>query len=670
MTPPTFEDQPVAELARFDLQKVFSVLWLGKFLLMFAMLVGGVLGGLYAWKVLEPEFHATAIIEFSSNEGGALDISSFVKSSSLDTSALNTQIANLRTHEVAVKLAQRLELTKDPEFNPLLRDPTWVQIAKSYILNDLLGSPKSEMSPEETEQLALRLTASVVSSRLAISAPRDARLISIVARSNDPKMAAEIANSLAEIYIEQRNARQLAAAQDALTWLTQQVRDLQEDLVEEESNLKDLVATSENITEERLVVLGAQAAEFEKLLFARRSDLEGAARNIAVATENQDEAKLDAARLAFDQIEAGVHSLAAAYANIKQRLTEQSGVLQKIGDSERKIAVIDNLYKTLLAGLQETTVYAGRARADTFMMSSARPALQPSTPNVLSYAVLASTLAGAILGFLLIWRASTRQTVKSVQELNRLFDLPVFGETLAVKTRKRWDVVEYLKSKPTSAFSETLRNLRTSVFLAEEKPPQVIMLTSSVPGEGKTSISILLATSIGQLGKKVLVIEGDVRKGTFLEFSIEPDSQGGLASVVLSDKKLTEAVQYNDVVGADVLVGGHVTHSAADLFASKKFEQLVQDAREIYDHIIIDTPPVTLVTDARIIARFVDQILFVVRWDHTLVPHIKDALNSMTSKMRPVNGLVLSQVNPKRQKRYGYGGSYGKYSGKYYSNTN
>jgi capsular exopolysaccharide synthesis family protein len=173
------------------------------------------------------------------------------------------------------------------------------------------------------------------------------------------------------------------------------------------------------------------------------------------------------------------------------------------------------------------------------------------------------------------------------------------------------------------------------------------------------------------LNKKVLLIEGDLRKLIFSEYFKLNDVKGGLISVIDGDVELADAVRRVDVIGTDVLVGEASKVNVADLFSSNRFSRFMEDVRKEYDIVLIDTPPVLVVPDARTIAQHVDALLYSVLWDGTERVQVTEGLRMLeTVGIRPT-GVVLSQIDMRRMRRYGFGGQYGAYSkyGKaYYSN--
>lgn len=203
-----------------------------------------------------------------------------------------------------------------------------------------------------------------------------------------------------------------------------------------------------------------------------------------------------------------------------------------------------------------------------------------------------------------------------------------------------------------------------------DHPPKVIAITSSIPGEGKTTMSLALAQNFVGMDRKVLLVEGDIRRRVFSQY-LNTDQTKGLLSVLSGESKLDEVVVRDPIVGADVLLGEKSSTSAVDIFSSERFSQLMEKARDAYDVILIDTPPVLVVPDARVIAQSADALLFVVKWDSTTKSQVEDALHMFDTANQRVHGLALNQISVKGMKRYGYGGKYGAYSSygrKYYTN--
>jgi succinoglycan biosynthesis transport protein ExoP len=163
------------------------------------------------------------------------------------------------------------------------------------------------------------------------------------------------------------------------------------------------------------------------------------------------------------------------------------------------------------------------------------------------------------------------------------------------------------------------------------------------------------------MGRNVLLIEGDIRRRVFSQYFDFSQTDGLLA--VLSGKRAPgDVVQHVDQLGVDVLSGEDSAVNAADVFSSRRFHDFIDDMRAQYDVILIDTPPVLVVPDARIIAQSADAILFTVKWDDTSRQQVNEAIRQFETSGRPILGFVLGQIDPSGMKRYGYGGRHGAYA--------
>ena len=352
--------------------------------------------------------------------------------------------------------------------------------------------------------------------------------------------------------------------------------------------------------------------------------------------------------------------------DMEARIGRQSDELVKLQQYQREAEASRLIYEHFLGRLKETSVQQGIQQADSRVLSSAVVPGAPSAPRksmILALSLVLGTIAGAgvVLG-----REMTQNTYRVSDALEKDTGLPVIGQIPVIPARRRKNVLKYLSDKPSSAAAESIRNLRTSVLLANlDNPPKVIMSTSSVPGEGKTTQSLAMTHNLSMMGKKVLLIEGDIRRRVFSEY-FEVEGHKGLLSVLSGETPLSEAVVFIDQLGADVLLGEKSKVNAADTFSSETFGRFMQAVRSEYDYIIIDTPPVLAVPDARVIGGWVDAIIYAVKWDSTTRRQVAEGLKAFANVNVKVSGLVLSQIDRRGMKRYGYGDSYGNYSSYYH----
>jgi capsular exopolysaccharide synthesis family protein len=235
----------------------------------------------------------------------------------------------------------------------------------------------------------------------------------------------------------------------------------------------------------------------------------------------------------------------------------------------------------------------------------------------------------------------------------------------------------YILEKSGSAFAESIRSLRTSILLADgDKRANVIMITSALVKEGKTTVATSLARLQASVGNKVVVVDCDLRRpAVHREFGFQ--SSPGLVEVLaggeLGDRRfkasLDDVMQTDPVSGVDVLVAGGRAPSPAELLGSAQMKKLLKMLSKSYDLVVIDSAPVVAVSDTRVLSRMVDKTVFLIRWADTPREAAAAALRQLIDAKADVIGVMLSMVDVKKHARYGYSDS-GYYYGslkKYYT---
>lgn len=210
------------------------------------------------------------------------------------------------------------------------------------------------------------------------------------------------------------------------------------------------------------------------------------------------------------------------------------------------------------------------------------------------------------------------------------------------------------KINPNSPISEQYRTIRTNLqFASVDKELGSILVTSAAPSEGKSLTVANLAVVYAQQGKKILLIDADLRKPT-VHYTFRLDNLTGLSTVLVGEEEFTEVIQDSDVENLSVLTSGPIPPNPSELLGSKRMEQFLEDASQFYDFIIIDSPPVLAVADAQILANVVDGSLLVVRSGQTeyeAAEKAKEALERTTSKLL---GAVLNDREKKGSNSYYY----------------
>ncbi|HLE80225.1 MAG TPA: CpsD/CapB family tyrosine-protein kinase, partial [Dehalococcoidia bacterium] len=213
------------------------------------------------------------------------------------------------------------------------------------------------------------------------------------------------------------------------------------------------------------------------------------------------------------------------------------------------------------------------------------------------------------------------------------------------------------------ALSEAFRTLRTSVLLSTaDRPPRALLVTSSQPGEGKTTISANLAISLAQLGRRVLLIDGDMRRPC-IHRAFQVKEGAGLVSYLTGQRAWQEAVQTTRVPGLDVLVCGPIPPNPAELLSSDRMRLLIREVVGEYDFVVLDSPPLLNVADSRVLATLVEGVVLVVKGGATPRELVQRAQSNIRDVGAHVIGVVLNNLDVRADDYYYYRyHSYGYYS--------
>lgn len=678
---------------------------------------------------LTPHYKSTAVVMLDRQQEQVIDVESVVSGVSTDYYSILAEAQVLRSRALANRVVEAADLEQNPYFNPLLlpeEEPGLVGYviggAFNLLKTAIRGAVTDEDSAEPTgrdlldESYWVRQRAiDRLLGSLEVKAVSDTYVYALTVETPSAIMSAEIANKVAELYILDQLETKFEATQKATEWLSNRVAELKSELERSEAAVEAYNSSTTLISEaalagmnrqlkelrERVIALDVLATEsgtrLERLeaaldagdyetfalaadqprLSTLAADIAGAAPGSGArqAMENRFETAaqrvLVQTRTERDRALSQSGAVTSSIAELEQQLSTQTDDLVELRQLTREAEADRRIYEQFLRRLNETSVQQGVQQADARVLSPAVVNFNASYPPKM-LAVLAAGFFGGLCGiaFVLIIE-QMNNAFRSSEELEKNTGLAVLGNIPVAPVRMRRGVLDYAVERPSSALVEAIRNLRTGVLLANvDRQPKMIMLTSSLPKEGKTTCSLLLAQNAAGLGKKVLLVECDLRRRTFRTyFSGAP--KHGLMSILSGEKTFEEVVHHDEKVGFDVVMGEETQVNAADVFASQKFRQFLQDARDRYDFVVIDTPPVLAVPDSRVIAPLADAVIYCVRWNSTHKDLVKHGLAQFAQIKVRVAGLALTQINTKKMAKYGYGGynyHYYKTSSRYYLN--
>jgi capsular exopolysaccharide synthesis family protein len=320
---------------------------------------------------------------------------------------------------------------------------------------------------------------------------------------------------------------------------------------------------------------------------------------------------------------------------------------------KRNYDLLENLYVFLMQKMWE----AGISKASTISdISVVNPPMvsgqiSPNTGRIYLFGIgIGIALPILIFGLLEFFN----NKIQSKEDIDKIASIPFIGGIGHSESKDNLVVA----NSPKSAVAESFRAIRANLnYFTGNQIKKVFMITSSVSGEGKTFSTINLATIFAMSGRKTLIVGADMRKPKiYNDFKL--DNQRGLSGYLSKLNTFSEIIQHTSIENLDLISAGPVPPNPSELLLTSSFEELIKEALQIYDYIIVDTPPLAIVTDAFVLSKYVDHIVFIVRQNYTekaLLREIKDFYSS--EKLKNIS-IVLNDIN-KTGYGYGYGHNYG-----------
>ncbi len=617
------------EIPPVDLAELFFKVWAGKWIIILCTAIAVLLAGYYAFAMTQPRYSATATLQISPSQKLVGDIETFAP---IDPISINTKLQLFRSSHLLGQVVTSLNLLEDPEFNRYLTpsNPLSINSVRTKLRNLLMGQ-----RPEPPNETAImNKTIANLAGAISVNNPRNTYIFQISASSGDADKAAIVANALAELYLSDQIAARNAAADQAATWLTDQVYELQTQLEAKEIAINDLIASAPTPDPQSLDLLSQQAVETRTRLAETQAALIEAQTKLNMADEPTP-LQADVRRYS-----AQASALQDFQINLETKLADRSAGLIQLQQLRREADTTRVLYQTFLARLQQTRIERDLQTADSRILSYASPGQYVAPRKSLILAIAA--LIGVVTGFIILAASHVfRQGFNNAQDLSQATGYKVLAQLPRLTKSK----LKHLGNAPLSPMAEAIRQLRTALTVPQSGSiPKIILSTSSLPAEGKTAQSIALAQSFASIKKKTLLIEADLRTPA-LSRHIPCYNGPGLTAVIGGDIPLSQAVHHDVKLGADILPAGQILANPADIFALPDFGACLAKARESYDVIIIDAPPPLLATDTLLLVPISDVVVYNVRWQKTPSQTVLAGLEQLKDCGAKIAGLVLTETD-------------------------
>jgi len=668
---------------------------------------------------LTPIYSATALVLVDPSRKNLLEPETQFTATSADNARIDSEVEILRSDSILLKVVASQNLLASEEFGVSV---DWRTRLMSFLRLSQPPQPNSEDM----------LNATLAKLRGAFSAQRRGMtyLIAVQARSEEPEMAARLANAISEAYIEDQLASKVTSTLASRDILQSRIIEARDAIVASEGAFDSFIESNiQRITESSGSSQLAEMQEHIRTLSDMRRQSAAAAERAqqslgagdwqtliaslqtqALATYEAQREEIEARLIGLEDtsptainlrrelavVEENLRSQATAdLANLRQTITSAqeeedrlrqemrrqvlgstlpAEVLAELYELQQGAEIARSQYQLLLSRSQDLDTQATLQVADSRIVSPALAPRVPSFPNktlIIALAGLGALGLGIALAFLyenLIGGFTTEEQMESVLKSRVASAIP--------RTRPQAEGVslsDLMVNSPLSAFAEAIRRIRAIVDQqaragsgnGPESGGRVVMISSTAPNEGKTTLALALARSYALSGRRTLLVDCDLRKpSVHRQLGIEPSHglHDYLDPTRAEPMNLISIISKDHLTEATVIVGARKSDVPTDqLLASTSFGKLIEAARSSFEVVVLDTPPIGPVVDGLYVAPFADSIVFVTKWASTSQSDTRKAIEALTEAKRPGTPIVTAlnqQDEPKTAYYRKYGGYY------------
>lgn len=664
-----------------------------------------------------PLYKAEITIEISPENPKITSFKEVVELDAPQTEYYETQYKLIKSKSLAEEVAAKLNLPNNPEFAGTDDDKIGVSYILS-LLGGIFSSPgeSGAVGSEAAERAKKQKLIDNFIGRIDIEPDRKSRLVNVGFLSRDPEFAAQTANMLGDQYIEWMLDRKLDATKSARKFLEKQLAQVKAHLekAEEELNLfaknSDIISLDKNLnlTFLQLSELNGALSEAENERLAKQAYYEEVQNgnyeflpqimndtSIQALNEEYTKAKSEYDNLAviygpnypdLQQLGAKVSRIQSDIQNringiaesikedylsakrkediLRQRNEEQKSRASDLNDKAiqykilaREVETNKSLYENLLQRFKETEVTSAIRATNIQVVDYAAVPIIPHSPNIRLNLILAAFMGlglGVILSFV---TEHFDSTLKDEEELKNRFSISFLGGVPVAGDDEIKNLEKIVHISPMSAISESFRVIRTSVlFASADRQPKSILVTSSQPFEGKTTITSNLAISFTQSGHRVVMIDADMRRPRLSKlYPPDKGSVTGLSTYLIGKFSLEETLKNTEIDGLSIIHSGIIPPNPSELLGSEKMKELIRNLEKEYDIVLIDAPPTLGFADSLLIARAVDRVLIITSVGITQRKTLQMGLEELRKVRGKVMGAIVNRLESSASRyRYNY----------------
>lgn len=473
-------------------------------------------------------------------------------------------------------------------------------------------------------------------------------------QGQDKEYITNVLNSILVAYSQQNIERRSAETAQTLKFLDEQLPELKQqlDVAEREFNKFRQQYNTVDVTKESELYL-TQSIQLE-------------------TSKAEIEQKLAEAAAKYTNEHPAMQQMNAQLGAINKKIGELNDTLKQLPDLQRRylqlyreVEVKTQLYTALLNSYQQLRIAKAGEIGNVRIVDTAVLPIEPIKPKKLQILILAIFLGGFLGTLLALLRNMMHSGIKDSNQIENELDLPVYATVPRSPAQEsRIKLLKKKKSIPILAIKngddiaiESLRSMRTAIhFALNNAKNNIIMISGPAPEVGKSFISTNLAAILAQSNKRVLIIDADMRRG-YLHKYFNHDNLPGLAEYLNTQQTLDSIIKPTEIPHLDVITRGKSPVNPSELLSSAKFAAMFEQLSPMYDHIIIDTPPVLAVTDGIIISQYAGVNLVIARYAKSQMKELELTVNRFEQVGVKVNGFILNDIQ-RGSGGYGYGYGY------------
>ena len=390
------------------------------------------------------------------------------------------------------------------------------------------------------------------------------------------------------------------------------------------------------------------------LMIAAKSELETTSKNLNIHVLNV----IESIKKEYEVARAKESHLIGEMNRTKRDVSEinrKGGRLQAL---ERNVEANRNIYETFLNRFKETSAVSDIQSVHARVVDPAMLPSEPSKPKkalIILIALVLSLMIATMIAFLVEALDNTMEDSQDVEEKLHLSVLGILPK-LSIWLNKDVKLLRYFTDHNHTAFAENIRTVRSCILLSDlDNKQKVILVTSSVIGEGKSMLAVNLALALGQMGS-VILIDCDLRRPSIKQVFGLDSNNTGLSHYLLGTHTLEQAIHLFNKEHINVMPVGNIPPNPLEMLSSQRFAKGLEILKKKYDHIVIDSPPVVSVSDAIILSQLVNQVVYIIKADETPYQLAQDGIRRLLKVGgAPIVGAVLNQVSPpSKSARYGH----------------